>query len=100
MSYGAVEQLFYDVSTSRNRKEAFREDAGEVAGKYALSETEREMVISMQVENLFAGRNQCPNILPGFPSLHHGWKRRATVRIVCSLRDITSPSFRHTGESC
>ena len=65
MSYGAVEQLFYDVSTSRNRKEAFREDAGEVAGKYALSETEREMVISMQVENLFEyGIN--PMLLMGF----------------------------------
>jgi len=65
MSYGAVEQLFYDVSTSRSRKAAFRDDAAEVAGKYALSDTEREMVISMQVENLFEyGIN--PMLLMGF----------------------------------
>jgi len=65
MSYGAVEQLFYDVSTSRSRKDAFREDAGEVAGKYALNDTEREMVLSMQVEKLFEyGIN--PMLLMGF----------------------------------
>ena len=65
MSYGAVEQLFYDVSTSRSRKDAFRKDAKGVAGKYALSDTEREMVLSMQVEELFEyGIN--PMLLMGF----------------------------------
>ena len=71
MSYGAVEQLFYDVSTSRSRKDAFREDAEDVAGKYALSDTEREMVLSMQVEELFEyGIN--PMLLMGFWTSVHG----------------------------
>jgi len=71
MSHGAIEQLFYDVSTSRSRKQAFREDAGEVAGKYVLSDAERDMVLSMQVEELFEyGIN--PMLLMGFWISVHG----------------------------
>ena len=48
MSHGAIEQLFYDVSASRSRKLAFREDADEVEGKYAHSDAERDMFLFTQ----------------------------------------------------
>lgn len=65
MSLGAVEQLFYDVSTKRNSRAAFREDATAFAEKYALSELERDMVLSMKAEELFEyGIN--PMLLMGF----------------------------------
>lgn len=65
MSYGAVEQLLYDVSTSRSRREAFRQNPEEAAGKYALTGPEQEMVVALQVEDLFEyGIN--PMLLMGF----------------------------------
>jgi len=65
MSSGAVEQLLYDVGTSRSHREAFRENPAAVAGKYALSDREVEMVVALQVEDLFDyGIN--PMLLMGF----------------------------------
>ncbi len=65
MSYGSVEQLLYDVSTSRSHREAFRQNPEEASGKYALTDAEREMVVAVQVEDLFKyGIN--PMLLMGF----------------------------------
>ncbi len=65
MSYGAVEQLLYDVSTSRSHREVFRQDPKVAAGKYALTDKELEMVVGLQVEDLFEyGIN--PMLLMGF----------------------------------
>lgn len=65
MSCGSVEQLLYDVSTSRSRREAFCQNPKETVGKYALTDPEQNMVVGLNVEGLFEyGIN--PMLLMGF----------------------------------
>ena len=87
MSYGSVEQLLYDVSTSRSHREAFCQNPEEAAGKYALTDPEREMVVAVQVEDLFKyGIN--PMLLMGFWTSVRGPAMTDETRVLASTQAV------------
>ncbi|MQB46111.1 hypothetical protein [Rhizobium sp. ICMP 5592] len=52
MSRDVLEKVLYDLSTSRQNKEAFTAEADKFLGRYQLSEAEKDLVKGYEVRKL------------------------------------------------
>ena len=71
MSVNGLEQLLYDLGSSRRTRQAFLEDRPAFLSRYALDDEEKGLVIDEDVAALFK-RGLNPMLLVGFYMGLHG----------------------------